>query len=105
MVSNLGKRTCEGGVALRQMKVKKDHLKALAREATEERLIQQIEVKCLKKLLEDTQGSLVSMEDRVSQLTDEILVASINYLEEEKSWVTLLYTHLDLSPYTLSNGY
>lgn len=35
-VSNLGKHTHEGGVALRRMKVKMDHLKEVVEEATKE---------------------------------------------------------------------
>lgn len=38
-VSNLGKHTHEGGVTLRRMKVKMDHLKAIVKEATKERMV------------------------------------------------------------------
>lgn len=50
----MGKHTHEGGVELRKMKTRRDHSKDLAEEAIEENMIQQTEVKGLKKFLEDT---------------------------------------------------
>lgn len=97
MVFNLGKRTGEGMLMLRKMKAIRDHLKALADEATKERIIQQTKVEGLKKLLEDTKGALESTEECVSRLRDEVLVDSVNYFEEARGQVTLLYPHLDLS--------
>lgn len=96
-VSNLDKRSHEGGVELRQMKERMDHLKALSEEATKERNIHQIDVEGLKKLLEDTQGALLSMEERIYQLTHEVMVVSVNYFEEVKRREAFHYPQLDLS--------
>ncbi|CAI8614621.1 unnamed protein product [Vicia faba] len=52
----------------------------------------------LNKLLEKAQSSLEIMEERVSQLTDEVVVASVHHFEEARRRVALLYPHLDLSP-------
>ena len=46
-VSNLDKRTRESEVELRQMKERRDNLKALAEEVTKERMIQIVNLKTL----------------------------------------------------------
>lgn len=51
----------------------------------------------LKKLLKDTQGALVSMEENISQITDKVVVTSVNHFEEVRKWVSLHCAQLDLS--------
>ena len=51
----------------------------------------------LNKLLKDTQGALVSMEEHVSQITDKVVVTSVNHFEEVRKWVSLHCAKLDLS--------
>ena len=63
------------------MKARRDHLKALVKEATEEKMIQQTKVEGLKKLLEETQGALKSMNEHISLLTDEAVVPSITHFK------------------------
>lgn len=82
-------------MALKQMKVMRDHLNELFEGAIEERIFQQIEVGGLKKLLEDTQGSLKSMEEHISRLTNEVLVASVIHFQKARRRVAFLYPHLD----------
>lgn len=96
-VSNMDKRSHEGGVELRKMKARRDHLKVLSEKETKERTIHQIDVEGLKKLLEDTQGALVSMEERIYQLTHEVMVVSVNYFEEVKRREAFHYPQLDLN--------
>lgn len=95
---SLNKRTREGGVALKQMKVKRDDLKVLAEGVSTQVCIQQTKVRSLRKLLEDAQNALKIKKERDFQLTDDIVAASIHHFEEEKRWVFLLYLHLYLTP-------
>ncbi|KAI5394958.1 hypothetical protein KIW84_061534 [Lathyrus oleraceus] len=71
IVSNLSKRTREGREALKQIKVRKDHMKVLAERMATQVRVQQEEVKGLKKSLEEAHNAFEGMMERVSQLTDD----------------------------------
>lgn len=56
-------------------------------------------MKSLKKSLEEAQNSLKGMNETVSQLIDDTVVASIHQFEEARRQISLLYPHLDLVPF------
>lgn len=66
------------------MNERMDNLKALAEEATGEMMIQKTKVDGLKKFLEDTQSALESTDERVSQLTDGVVVAFVIILRRRE---------------------
>lgn len=51
----------------------------------------------LKKLLKDTPGALVSMEEHISRITDKFVVTSVNHFEEVRKWMSLHCPQLDLN--------
>lgn len=97
-VTNMNKRTREGGVALKQIKLRRDDLKVLAKEGVAQTHVQQEKVGGLKKSLEESHRALESMEEWVSQLKNDVVVAFVYHFEEAKNRISILYPHLDLSP-------
>lgn len=80
------------------MKARRDDMQESVWEVDEERVIQQIRVDGLKKLLGRTQSALKGTEECVFQRTDEVMVAFVTHFEEAKTHAALLYPYLDLSP-------
>lgn len=97
-VSNLNKRTRDGGVALKKMKVRRVDMKVLIEGVVTQMHVQQADVHGLKKLLEETHSALEGMKERVSQLTDDVVATSTHHFEEARRRISLPYPHLDLSP-------
>lgn len=62
-VTNMNKRTWEGGVALKRIKLRRDDLKVLAKEVVAQMHVQQEKVGDLKKSLEESNRALESMEE------------------------------------------
>lgn len=60
--------------------------------------VQQAEVEGLRKFPEEAQSTLESMDEGVSQLTDEVALTSVHHFVKARRQVCLLYPHLDLSP-------
>lgn len=60
---NLNKRTWEGGVELKQMKIRRGDLKVLAKGVTSQACVQQEEVDGLRKLIEEAQSALESTKE------------------------------------------
>lgn len=81
-VSNLSKRTREGREDLKQIKVRRDHMKVLAEGMAKQARIQQEKVDGLKKSLEEAHRTFEGMMERVSQLTDDTVKASIHHFEK-----------------------
>ncbi|KAL5075032.1 hypothetical protein RYX36_014016 [Vicia faba] len=73
-------------------------IQGLVEELAKGRIIQQIEVHGLKKLLEKSHSALEIMEECVFQLTNEFVVTYIHHFEESRKRMALLYPRLDLSP-------
>lgn len=64
-------------MTLKQMKVGRDDLKIFFEVVATQTLVQHEEVEGLKKSLEEGQSALKSTKDWVSQLMDNIVVASV----------------------------
>lgn len=80
----MNKSIREGGFAIRLMREKQDALNVLTWETTIKNLTQFEEVERLKQSLKRARNTLDGMEEKVSQLNDEIVATSFPHYEKTR---------------------
>lgn len=93
----MNKSIREGRATIKLLRDKHDALKALVEDTVVGAIAQFEEVKRLKYSLKRAQSTLDSLEERVSQLKDEVVVTFIHHFEKARRQVVFLYPNLDLS--------